>query len=75
MSASVPVSPSWLKSALLVQGGGGQAPERQAKKAEMSESVPMSPSQLKSAEPQQGATVRIEAGVTVLPHGLKMLQV
>ena len=55
MSPSVPTSPSPLKSALEMQGRGGQFPERQAKKALMSESVPMSPSQLKSAEPQRGA--------------------
>ncbi len=46
MSASVPVSPSWLKSALLVQGAVGQSPDRQAKNDEMSWSVPVSPSQL-----------------------------
>src|SRR5262245_13213006 len=51
MSASVPVSPSELKSALLVQGAAGQVPARHAKKASMSESVPVSPSQLKSALP------------------------
>src|SRR5437868_3000537 len=55
MSASVPRSPSALKSAVLVQGGGGHWPERQAKKASMSASVPMSPSQLKSAVPQSVA--------------------
>ncbi len=57
MSASVPMSPSPLKSAEFVQGAAGQDPARQAKKAEMSESVPMSPSQLKSAVPQVGAGV------------------
>src|SRR3954468_10973159 len=54
ISASVPMSPSALKSAELVQGAPGHEPERQAKKASMSESVPMSPSQLKSALPQEG---------------------
>src|SRR4051812_5689797 len=54
MSASVPISPSELKSALLVQGAAGQLPARQRKKASMSASVPMSPSQLKSALPQGG---------------------
>src|SRR3954465_4988063 len=54
MSASVPTSPSLLKSAELGQGGAGQLPARHAKKASMSASVPVSPSQLKSAEPQAG---------------------
>src|SRR5262245_36222590 len=54
MSASVAESPSALKSALLVQGGGGQVPARQRKKASMSASVATSPSQSKSAEPQGG---------------------
>src|SRR5690349_24057883 len=53
MSASVPVSPSALKSAELVQGAAGQLPARHAKKDSMSASVPVSPSQLKSAEPQR----------------------
>ena len=53
MSASVPTSPSPLKSAEFVQGAAGQVPDRHAKKALMSASVPMSPSQLKSAEPQR----------------------
>src|SRR6185436_19501417 len=52
MSASVPTSPSALKSALLVHGAEGQLPAMQAKKDSMSASVPVSPSQLKSAEPQ-----------------------
>src|SRR5262245_30866667 len=54
MSASVPMSPSLLKSAVLVHGGLGQVPPRQAKKASMSGSLPMSPSQSKSALPQGG---------------------
>src|SRR5262245_33109406 len=54
MSASVPISPSLLKSASLSQGGLGQVPAMQAKKASISASVPMSPSQLKSALPQGG---------------------
>src|SRR5437899_6024438 len=49
MSASVPTSPSPLKSAVVLQGGGGQVPARHAKNASMSASVPTSPSQLKSA--------------------------
>ena len=58
ISASVPTSPSPLKSALLVQGGAGQVPAMQAKKASMSASVPTSPSQLKSALPQWERGVR-----------------
>src|ERR1051325_6376652 len=54
MSASVPMSPSALKSALAWQGAAGQAPARHEKKASMSASVPTSPSQLKSALPQEG---------------------
>src|SRR5262245_52275675 len=54
MSASVPTSPSALKSAVLWQGDAGQLPARHAKKASMSESVPTSPSQLKSAVPHDG---------------------
>src|SRR5262245_35576014 len=54
MSASVPTSPSALKSALLRQGHAGQLPARHAKNASMSASVPTSPSQLKSASPQAG---------------------
>ena len=52
MSASVPTSPSPLKSAPLVHGALGQVPARQAKNDSMSASVPTSPSQLKSALPQ-----------------------
>src|SRR3954466_13074882 len=52
MSASVPVSPSLLKSALLVRGAAGQFPAKHAKNASISASVPTSPSQLKSALPQ-----------------------
>jgi len=48
MSASVPMSPSWLKSALLVHGAAGQFPPRHVKNDSMSASVPTSPSQLKS---------------------------
>src|SRR5882724_1702738 len=47
MSASVPVSPSPLKSA--EPQVGQQLPARQAKKASMSASVAVSPSRLKSA--------------------------
>src|SRR5262245_48494228 len=54
MSASVPTSPSALKSAVLVHGSEGQLPLRHAKKDSMSASVPTSPSQLKSAVPQVG---------------------
>jgi hypothetical protein len=66
MSASVPMSPSPLKSAELVHGGGGQMPERQEKKALMSESVPMSPSQLKSAVPQAGGGLPRQTPVSVM---------
>src|SRR3954447_15039316 len=54
MSASVPVSPSALKSAEPLHGAAGQVPARQRKNASMSASVPMSPSQLKSALPHVG---------------------
>src|SRR5215471_7498650 len=50
MSASVPVSPSPLKSAL--PQVSQQLPARHAKKASISASVPVSPSPLKSALPQ-----------------------
>src|SRR5262249_40882267 len=66
MSASVPMSPSWLKSAELVQGGWGQVPAMHRKKASMSASVPTSPSQLKSGEsqpPPGGATVMTTVSV------------
>src|SRR5436190_3653367 len=49
MSASVPRSPSPLKSGLQV---GQHVPDRQEKKSSMSASVPISPSPLKSALPQ-----------------------
>src|SRR5262245_40905158 len=65
MSASVPMSPSPLKSALLGQGGAGQLPPMQAKKASMSASVPTSPSQLKSALPQVGCGGSQVLGATV----------
>src|ERR1044071_278260 len=71
ISASVPKSPSALKSALLVQGSGGHVPARQEKNASMSASVPRSPSQLKSALPQQenrsgSSPVLLVPGVGVL---------
>src|SRR5262249_7443938 len=56
ISASVPMSPSRLKSAVLVQGAAGQLPAMQAKNDSMSASVPVSPSQLQSAEPHCGGT-------------------
>src|SRR5262249_2292968 len=52
MSASVPTSPSALKSA--VPQVSQQLPPRHAKNASMSASVPTSPSLLKSALPQGG---------------------
>src|SRR5205807_7713206 len=60
MSASVPTSPSPLKSLLLGQGGGGQLPARQAKNASISASVPTSPSQLKSAVPQPPPSAMVQ---------------
>src|SRR5436309_1198437 len=59
MSASVPTSPSWLKSAELVQGAAGQWPAMHAKKDSISRSVPVSPSQLKSAESQAAGLVQV----------------
>src|SRR5438874_3089249 len=56
ISASVPTSPSALKSAVELHGVAGQFPARHAKKASISASVPTSPSQLKSALPQPGIT-------------------
>src|SRR6185369_8597474 len=76
MSASVPESPSALKSAVEVQGAAGQFPAMQAKNASMSASVPTSPSQLKSAEPQcdAGLIVRSPAAEEAAwPSGLVMV--
>src|SRR5947209_4498191 len=65
MSASVPTSPSALKSA--VPQAVQQLPARQAKKASMSASVPMSPSLLKSAELMR----RLAPALGALPHELE----
>src|SRR4051812_7480731 len=81
-SASVPTSPSLLKSALFAHGGIGQLPARQAKKLSISASVPTSPSQLKSALPQT-STRRLGVGIPTLTRaaglfavaGLKRLSV
>src|SRR4051812_5328000 len=56
MSASVPTSPSALKSAEFAHGASGHVPDRHAKNASMSPSVPTSPSQLKSAVPHATAS-------------------
>src|SRR5688572_8305153 len=54
MSASVPESPSALKSAPPEKHVGQQLPARHAKNASISASVPKSPSPLKSEVPQAG---------------------
>src|SRR5262245_65261575 len=66
MSASVPVSPSPLKSAEAQVGQ--QVPARQAKKVWMSRSVPVSPSLLKSA---LQAMVRVAGALVSWPQGLE----
>ena len=76
MSASVALSPSLLKSAVDVHGGGGHVPAKQAKNASMSASVAVSPSQLKSVEPQHWWTDWIAQRVLVeLPQALETRQV
>src|SRR5436190_1999543 len=67
MSESVPISPSPLKSALLMQGSDGHVPARQAKNASMSASVPTSPSQLKSMVPQKWPLLHEPAPTHVPP--------
>src|SRR5262245_6172659 len=67
MSASVPTSPSPLKSAVEAHGAEGHVPARQAKKLSISASVPTSPSQSKTAEPQQLSTQRAQYAETPAP--------
>src|SRR2546421_12125193 len=68
MSASVPTSPSPLKSAELVHGAAGQVPAKHEKNDSMSASVPTSPSQLKSAVPHVGAAGQKEGPVSVMAY-------